>query len=114
MPPSGFSQEAINGLLGFVSSTYKKTLKRYKGQNFKEKAVLEKAVSYINGIVMASVPLAISGTVSKEGAAGLAKFVTTNFKDLVAEIESGKKTEGQAMQAEIEDIGKYLAQFSLH
>ena len=33
MPPSGFSQEAINGLLDFVSDAYKKTLDRYSGQD---------------------------------------------------------------------------------
>lgn len=114
MPPSGFSPEAVNGLLVFVRSAYENTLDRYKGQNLGEREVLEGAVGYLDGIVRTSTPLATNGTVPREGIAGLAKFVTANFRDLVAEIDAGKKTEGQAMKAEIEDIGRYLAQFTIH
>lgn len=114
MPPSGFSKEAIGGLLVFVRSAYENTLERYKEQNLREREVLEGAVGYLDGIVRTSTPLATNGTVSKDGIAGLAKFVTTNFRDLVAEIDVGKKTEGEAMKAEIDDIGRYLAQFTIH
>ncbi len=114
MPPSGFSQEAVNGLLVFVRSAYENTLDRYKGQNLREREVLERAVGYLDGIVRTSAPLATNGTVSREGVAGLAKFVTTNFRDLVAEINAGKKTEGQAIKAEIKDIDRYLTQFTIH
>lgn len=114
MPPSGFSQEAINGLLVFVRSSYENTLNRYKEQNLREREVLEEAVGYLDGIVQNSAPLATNGTVSREGIAGLTKFVTTNFRDLVAEINAGKKTEGQAMKVEIDDIGRYLAHFTIH
>ena len=57
MPPSGFNQKAINGLLMFVEACY---------------------------------------------------------EDLLNEIKEGKKTEGQALKAEIKDIGEYLAKFNLH
>ena len=40
MPPSGFSQEAVNGLLVFVRSAYENTLDRYKEQNLREREVL--------------------------------------------------------------------------
>lgn len=113
MPPSGFSQKAINGLLEFVRSSYENTLARYQGKNLREKEALEGAVGYLDGIVRTSVPLAMNGTVSPKGIEGLARFVTTNFRDLVAEIESGKKTEGQAMEEEIADIGRYLAEFHI-
>ncbi len=56
MPPSGFSQSAINGLLMFVQSCY---------------------------------------------------------EDLLKEIQDGKKTEGQAIQQELENINGYLKEFKL-
>ncbi|HLC58176.1 MAG TPA: hypothetical protein VJH95_06390 [Candidatus Nanoarchaeia archaeon] len=56
MPPSGFSQKAINGLLMFVGSCY---------------------------------------------------------EDLLKEIKEGKKTEGQAIQEELENIKDYLSNFKL-
>ncbi|MDO8537489.1 MAG: hypothetical protein Q7S21_01255 [archaeon] len=56
MPPSGFSQKAINGLLTFVESCY---------------------------------------------------------EDLLEEIKTGKKTEGQAIKEELENIRKYLKDFKL-
>jgi hypothetical protein len=56
MPPSGFSQKAINGLLIFVGSCY---------------------------------------------------------EDLLKEIKQGKKTEGQAIQAELNNIKKYLSKFKI-
>jgi len=56
MPPSGFSQKAINGLLVFVGSCY---------------------------------------------------------EDLLKEIKEGKKTEGQAIQEELENINLYLKKFKI-
>ncbi|MBU2561510.1 MAG: hypothetical protein KKD17_04375 [Nanoarchaeota archaeon] len=56
MPPSGFSQKAINGLLMFVGSCY---------------------------------------------------------EDLLAEIKQGKKTEGEAIQQELNNIKEYLEGFKL-
>ncbi len=113
MPPSGFSQEAINGLLIFVGAAYENTLHRYRGKNLSERKHLEKSISYLEGVVKSMAPLAVNGTVSREGIEGLATFVTTNYRDLIAEIHQGKKTEGEAVQAELSNIGRYLAEFKL-
>ena len=56
MPPSGFSQKAINGLLMFVGSCY---------------------------------------------------------EDLLKQISEGKKTEGEAIQQELNNIRQYLKNFKL-
>jgi len=113
MPPSGFSQEAINCLLDFVRDAYQNTLERYKGQNLTEEQVLQESIGYLEGVVRTTAPFAVKGTVSPEGIKGLARFVSTNYRDLIAEIHSGKKQEGNAMQAEIDHIGKYLKEFTL-
>ncbi|PIN89956.1 hypothetical protein COU60_02585 [Candidatus Pacearchaeota archaeon CG10_big_fil_rev_8_21_14_0_10_34_76] len=113
MPPSGFSQDAINGLLTFVKSTYENTLDRYRHENISEREHLDASIEYLEGIVKTSTPLALNGTVSREGIDGLAKFVSVNFRDLIAEISQGKKREGEAIRTELENIGDYLAQFKL-
>lgn len=113
MPPSGFSQEAINGLLTFVRSIYENTLKKYKKKNLSEKEHLQEAIAYIEGVVKSTAPFAVKGTVSPEGIKGLAIFVSTNFRDLIKEIHEGKKQEGKAMQTEIDNIGDYLMKFKL-
>ncbi|MDO8460197.1 MAG: hypothetical protein Q7S74_03750 [Nanoarchaeota archaeon] len=113
MPPSGFSQEAINGLLTFVRSTYENTLDRYKYKNLPEREKLQASIGYLEGVVKSTAPLALNGTVSCEGIEGLAKFVSVNFRDLIAEISVGKKKEGEAIQTELTHIGSYLSQFKL-
>ena len=113
MPPSGFSQEAINGLLTFVRSAYENTLDKYKNQDLTEETVLQKSTQYLDKLVKKSIPPSLDGTVSSEGIKGLTKFVTTNYRDLIAEIEQGKKKEGEAMLTEIRDISKYLIKFKL-
>ncbi|MEK6871550.1 MAG: hypothetical protein AABX16_01470 [Nanoarchaeota archaeon] len=113
MPPSGFSQDAINGLLTFVRSTYENTQDRYRDKNLSEREYLEASVDYLRGVVKSTAPLALNGTVSREGIEGLAVFVSTNYRDLVREIQVGKKEECRAMQTEIDHIGNYLAQFKL-
>ncbi|MEK6792988.1 MAG: hypothetical protein AABX96_04705 [Nanoarchaeota archaeon] len=114
MPPSGFSQDAINGLLVFVRESYERTLARYKGRDLSEEATLDESIRYLGSLVEESTPLALDGTVSRTGIRGLQQFVSTNFRDLVKEIHEGKKEEGHAMQTEIEHIGLYLAQFKLN
>ncbi len=113
MPPSGFSQEAINGLLTFVRAAYEKTLDKYRGKNLSEIEHLQESMGYLEGVVKSTAPLALNGTVSPEGIEGLAKFVSVNYRDLITEILRGKKKEGEAVQREIEDISKYLTQFKL-
>ena len=113
MPPSGFSQEAINGLLTFVRSIYEKTLERHRNNNLSEKKHIEESIGYLKGVVESIASLVLNGTVSREGIEGLSTFVSINFRDLIREIQEGKKEEGKAMDTEIDHIGKYLLQFRL-
>ena len=113
MPPSGFSQKAINGLLDFVEDAYKSTLDKYRGRNLAEESILRESIAYLDGLVEKSAPIALDGTVSNRGIRGLQAFVATNYEDLIKEIHIGKKQEGNAMQAEIDHIRGYLEQFSL-
>lgn len=113
MPPSGFSQDAINGLLVFIRDNYQNTLTKYKGRDLSEENTLEDSIRYLNTLVEQSTPVALDGTVSREGIKGLQQFVSTNFKDLIKEIHIGKKEEGKAMQTEIDHISTYLAKFKL-
>ncbi|MDP3882219.1 MAG: hypothetical protein Q8Q31_05070 [Nanoarchaeota archaeon] len=112
MPPSGFSQPAINGLLAFVRDSYANTLQRYQGRDLSEEQVLRESIGYLENHVAQSAQH-LNGFVSPEGVKGLQQFVTTNFLDLIAELKLGKKVEGKAMQTELEHIGTYLAQFKL-
>ena len=113
MPPSGFSHEAINGLLTFVRASYENTLEKCRGKSISEKARLQESIGYLEGVVQSTAPLALNGTVSREGIARLATFVSTNYRDLITEIIQGKKKEGEAIQTELDNIGKYLSQFKL-
>jgi len=113
MPPSGFSQDAINGLLVFVRDVYENTLARYEIKSLTEEDTLKESISYLDRLVQTSAPVALDGTVTNEGIKGLQQFVSTNYRDLINEINEGKKTEGHAMDAEIEHIGRYLEQFKI-
>lgn len=113
MPPSGFSQEAINGLLTFVKSVYESTLDKYKDKNLSEREHLEESIGYLEDMVKSTASLSVDGTVSREGIEGLAKFVSANYRDLITEIVQCKKTEGEAISTEIANISKYLAGFKL-
>ena len=48
MPPSGFSQKAINGLLMFVEACYEDLLKEIKEGKHKESEAIEKELKNIN------------------------------------------------------------------
>lgn len=113
MPPSGFNQKAINGLLTFVRATYENTLEKYKHKNLSEREHLQRSIEYLEDIIKSTAPLALNGTVSREGIKGLVTFVSVNYKDLVVEIIQGKKREGEAIQTELDNISKYLTQFKL-
>lgn len=113
MPPSGFSQEAINGLLTFVRAAYENTLNWYRSKNLSEREYLEESIGYLEGVVKSTAHLSVNEMVSREGIEGLAKFVSANYRDLITEIVQGKKTEGEAISTEIANISKYLAGFKL-
>lgn len=112
MPPSGFSQKAINGLLAFIRDSYQCTLDKYRNRDLTEEQTLRDSMNYLESLVEKSAA-ALEGTVSAEGIKGLQQFISTNYKDLIREIHEGKKQEGKAMQAEIDQIGKYLAEFKI-
>ncbi len=112
MPPSGFNQDAINGLLVFVRDVYTNTLNKYSGTSFSEKEFLEQSSQHLEKIVKESI-VPIRNTVSSEGLNGLVTFCTENYRDLIKEIQVGKKSEGQAMQYEIEHISTYLKNFKI-
>ena len=113
MPPSGFSQQAINGLLIFVKSIYENTLDSYRHKNLSEREHLQESIGYLEGVIKSTVPLALNGTVSREAMEGLTTFISTNYRDLITEILQGKKKEGEAIQVELDNIRNYLAQFKL-
>lgn len=113
MPPSGFNQEAIIGLLTFVRATYENTLERYRNKILSEREHLQEGIDYLEGVVKSTAPLALNGTVSREGIEGLAIFISTNYRDLITEIIQGKKKEGEAIQTELNNINRYLSQFKL-
>ena len=48
MPPSGFSQKAINGLLMFVGACYKDLLKEIKEGKHTEEEAIKKELDNIN------------------------------------------------------------------
>ena len=111
MPPSGFSQKAINGLLEFVKSCYQTTLRKYKGQNLSELKVLEDSISFFESVVQESVKKSLPIRIPAQGIQGLMTFISENYKDLVKDIEKSEKPEGYAMQAELEHISTYLSRF---
>jgi len=44
---------------------------------------------------------------------GLLQFVEACYEDLQEEIKVGKKTEGQTLQVELDNIREYLTKFKL-
>ena len=113
MPPSGFSQQAMNGLLTFVRSAYENTLSKYEGRNLSEESVLKDSMHYLDSLVEKSTVATLDGTVSFDGINGLKQFVQMNYKDLITEIYQGKKQEGKAIEAEITHISEYLKNFKI-
>lgn len=50
---------------------------------------------------------------SQKAINGLLQFVATCYEDLLKEIKEGKKTEGEAIQQELNNIDEYLNNFKL-
>lgn len=50
---------------------------------------------------------------SQKAINGLLMFVGTCYEDLLKEIKQGKKTEGEAIKQELENISTYLKDFKL-
>jgi hypothetical protein len=119
MPPSGFSQEAINGLLEFVGSNYRSILSQYKVdiENSEEKFLIKSSIDLRRKVEKSikDSPLDVDST----GILGLVTFMTLCYEDLVKEIQAGKDKydrpviDGRAMQKEISQIKDYLGDFKL-
>lgn len=113
MPPSGFNQETVNGLLEFVSDSYEQANRVYEKTPGSEQEKLRQSVDYLEARTRQTAEVALDGRISEKGIKGLVVFVTGNFRDLVQEIRNGKKTESYALKAEIESIGNYLKKFKI-
>jgi len=50
---------------------------------------------------------------SQKAIRGLLIFVASCYDDLLKEIKEGKKTEGQAIKEELENINNYLKNFKI-
>jgi len=110
MPPSGFSQEAINGLLDFVKAMYQDVKAKNSGTSLTEEDFLKDFAERLK-----SCPQKIS----QEGMRGLAIFMAECYKDLAKEINVGKDkygrpvVDGKAIDKEINQIENYLLEFTI-
>ena len=113
MPPSGFNQEAINGLLTFVKGAYENARQRRDKQTEREQAFLNTVSNELQG------DHSFVHNVDENSIKGLNTFVAECFKDLSAEIDAGQDkhgravVEGQAIEKELQQIGSYLQQFTI-
>lgn len=120
MPPSGFSQKAINGLLDFVRANYEIIADKYSGQNLSEQKFLEKTSGelekQVSGVLAERFP---NSERLNEGIQGLTTFVSECYRDLAQEIEAGQDKhqrpviDGNAIQKELSQIGDYLSKFTI-
>ena len=118
MPPSGFNQKAINGLLEFIRANYVNAQNEYKGEKLPEDQVLQLLVQKMENEVYKLSDNQFP-EIEQKGIQGITIFVTECFKDLVSEIRAGEDkygravTNGQAIDKELKQIGDYLLQFNI-
>ena len=120
MPPSGFSQKAINGLLDFVRANYETIAEQYSGTNLSEQEFLEKTSSelekQVSGVLAERFP---NSERLNRGIQGLTTFVAECYRDLAQEISTGQDKyqrpviDGKAIQKELNQIGDYLTKFTI-
>jgi len=120
MPPSGFSQKAINGLLEFVRSSYKATFLEFNSDRTQsEKEFLSENINLLKERLRETLHKNMPLEIDESGINGLVIFITTCYEDLVEEINKGQDIhgrlviEGQAMEKEINQIGSYLENFTI-
>jgi len=120
MPPSGFSQKAINGLLDFIRANYETIADQYSGTDLSEQEFLERTSSELEKRV--SEVLAEKFPNSEKlnrGIQGLTTFVVECYRDLAQEIVTGQDKyqrlviDGKAIQKELDQIGDYLGKFKI-
>src|SRR3989338_4043593 len=118
MPPSGFNQRAINGLLEFVRANYETIADRYSGESLSEQEFLEKTSSELEDQVRAVLTERFPNSERLNGGIqGLTTFVSECYRDLAQEIVAGQDKykrpviDGKAIQKELNQIGDYLGKF---
>ena len=109
MPPSGFKQDAINGLLTFVEECYKTVNETYTVTGISEDAVLAQAMGDLERLAANATTIGVS----PRAVQGLATFMQLNYRDLCEELRVGKKDPEQALATEMLHIGTYLERFKL-
>lgn len=110
MPPSGFSQDAVNGLLEFVKAAYQDVKTKHSGTSLTEEDFLKDFAERLKSCPQ---------NISQEGMKGLAIFMAECYKDLAKEINIGQDKygrpviDGKAIDKEIGQIGNYLLEFTI-
>lgn len=120
MPPSGFSQKAINGLLDFVRANYETIAEQYSGTNLSEQEFLEKTSDELERQVSSVLAERFPNSERLNGGIqGLTTFVSECYRDLAQEIKTGQDKykrpviDGKAIQKELKQIRDYLEQFKI-
>jgi formiminotetrahydrofolate cyclodeaminase len=119
MPPSGFSQKAINGLLEFVKANYQTIAENYSESSLTEKEFLEKTSNELEKQVKNTLIEKFPSDNLNGGIEGLTTFVTECYRDLAKEVMVGKDKydrsviDGKAIQKELSQIRTYLTKFKL-
>ena len=119
MPPSGFREKFINGVLKSVGADYEATLKEFTSQNeLSEYDFLEQRAAALEQRVEQAVaqgPLSTDETIS----IGWAECRASCYRDLAYEIKEGCDKhgrpvfDGKAIQKELDQIGVYLKEFKI-
>jgi len=119
MPPSGFSQKAINGLLEFVNANYQTIADQYDGE-LSEKDFLEQTSSKLEEQVKNTLSQRFPNSERLNGGIeGLTTFVVECYRDLVQEIIAGQDKyqrpviDGNTIQKELNQIRDYLGKFTI-
>ena len=120
MPPSGFNQKAINGLLEFVRANYETIADKYSGESLLEQEFLEKTSSELENQVRTVLTERFPCSERLNGGVqGLTTFVVECYRDLAKDIIAGQDKyqrpviDGEAIQKELGQIKNYLEQFRI-
>ncbi|MCK4917494.1 MAG: hypothetical protein KAS15_07060 [Nanoarchaeota archaeon] len=120
MPPSGFSQKAINGLLEFVKANYATIADKYKNTSLSEQEFLEETSSKLEEQVRTTLTETFPSSERLNGGVqGLTTFVVECYRNLAQEIVEGQDKyqrpviDGKAIQKELDQIGTYLGKFKI-
>ena len=120
MPPSGFNDRAIHGLLLFVRANYQSIALKSRGSSLSEQDFLKQtAVDLEEQVKISLADNFPNSSTLKEGIQGLVIFIVECYRDLAKEISVGKDKQqrvvldGKAIQKELDQLEKYLQQFEL-